>query len=1783
MSVETTNNDNITDQAIADSNAYDIIRTRLDNQGKELEQATSALNQARLAEFKSMDLEVIGRMRVRTENNCIARDIVQIGDLYLFGYNVYIGLKKETKIEDVFMLYELQQHDDQYDLQPASLDNTFLKHPSFSSDFRELYAYYKHAGLLQLVVKNNKLLAAFQIGERITDIRVFRWNINNKGEAEYIDNRGERDIALPNRYDFEWVETRREDTINGRFPHINILDALFVETTHGDLTVKVENNTDTGKGIYSEPVEEATQSIDDAAIAYVNLGNLILLRMLPYREETERFLIYNRITNQVTRLDAIGQACIQLPEDHGLIFPGGIYLQNGEVKTFNDDMQGMQFKRSISSPNGEDVFYLFYNVEEGKTALFAYNLIEKNLKNPIFAHGYAIAPNGQMVIFNAESEEPTRIHPMQIWQTPFVSDEYASQQPEGSSFYARIGNAELVRGISDLYSVVRSINHSEVSKTHYNQLVQDSHLFERYYWLDSDELNDIRSVLYQIIETSELVLDEFEKVESIRSQALQALDEAEEEQKAILSAIMPNNWEKIEDFVDSLTRIRHQRGHLITIRDYRYINVERITELDEALQTAQDELGEDTIKFLASDKALAPYVEHLEQLESELAKVQTLVELGNILEPQTKMAADLDLLSELMTTLKIDDATIRTKVIDDISSIYARLNQLKARTQHRKKDIGSAEAVAQFAVQFKLFSQSVTNALGLANTPDKTDEQLARLLMQLEELEGQFSEHDEFLTDIINKREEVHEAFESHKQSLINERQRRAQNLMDAAQRIIQSIQRRTARFTEMDELNTFYASDPLVMKIREITEQLRELDDSVKADDLDSSLKSHKDQAIRALRDKQDIYEDGGKLIKIGSRHRFSVTEQELDLTILPRNGELYAHLSGTDFFEPINSKTLNDLREFWDMSLESETNDFYRAAYLAGLILTDAESGQADFTHKELEHLSLNPEKLLEFVQKFATPRYKEGYEKGIHDHDASQFLANIIPVREKAGLLRFDPKARAIALVFWHEVANEHSNWLEQAKSAQAMQQIFNDQEAVEQLQQQITLVLSEFLDTEKLTDDSLETQRAAAYLTVALAEQEQGFAVSQYAHKLKDELLRSLDVANSLTTFNDALENLANKPQQQWQYIEAWLTAMLKHQKANEQLQHYIPEAIALISLGERLKTSVNETSLDMHITDLMGEHSSIVSQDNERFIDLSLDQFLLQFQHHREHVVPAYRHYLKTRADIIDQEREQLRLNEFKPRPLSSFVRNRLLNESYLPLIGDNLAKQMGTVGEDKRTDLMGMLMLISPPGYGKTTLMEYVASRLGLIFMKINCPSLGHNVVSLDPAQAPDAAAAQELEKLNLSFEMANNVMLYLDDIQHTNPEFLQKFISLADGTRRVEGIWRGKSRTYDMRGKRFCIIMAGNPYTESGDVFKIPDMLANRADVYNLGEVLGDKEEIFALSYIENTLTANKVLAPLATRDMDDIYKLIDLAKGKDVSTTDLSHTYSAAELKEITDVFKKLFVAQDVILKVNQQYIASAAQSDEYRTEPPFKLQGSYRNMNKLAEKISAVMSDEELMQLLADHYQGEAQLLTTGAEENLLKLAELRGNMTEEQKARWETIKQEFRRNRIARKADVEIGLEIASKLSDLNEHFRSSQEAYNAHNSEQLKMINLAARQLYVLNQTLQKENTGEELQQVIKEITQQLISLEKTIQVSTKKTDAKPEDKTTPLLSNIAKQLQNIDASLGKQHLQSELGKHLQDIAEGLQFMGQELSEVSEASQKKLNWLTRFNKVRKQDL
>jgi MoxR-like ATPase len=1533
---------------------YELLRDRLSSHGKTLSARAASLNAKRIATFGGAEMALLGSDRIRTDNNCVPRDIVEVGGLLLFGYNVFIGLKTETQVSDVFSVHRIE------DFAPVHAE--FLRDEKFVRDFKELYQYYRNSRLLQLRRVESKLLAVFQTSDKLSDIRVFRWNVHVDGSVTYVDNRGERDHVFPPRHDFEWTQTTRANFVAGDFPHVSINDEVFVETIRGDLTVKIEDNTRTGRGIYSEPVDDPDQSLDDAQIHYAIVGSLILLKILPYKEKAWRHFVFNRRTKSVRRIDAIGHACIQLPEDHGIIFPGGYYLRTGDAKLFDHDAADMEFLRAVRSPNGEDVLYVFHRRDEGRTLLFPYNLIRKEVVNPLAVHGWSLFGDGKMVIFSATSNEPTRVHPMQIWQTPFTSDEFAAKAPTNGSYLAKIGNRDLVRGLSSSLSICRLIDEQTPTRATYEDLISAAaRAVDAYHWLGHAEAEDLLTPVKEVRATAELIIDEFEKVETLRAQASKAVAEVEQSLTQKLS-----DATNIDEYVTQLSELRSKQGHVISLRELRYVDRTKLAALEAEIVSRFATVSKKTIEFLLDERALAPFAEKTASIESRIASVAKTTDADALVKELEGVVTALNLLTEIIGSLEISDPTVRITILERISTLMGALNRTRALVAQRRKDLLGKERVAEFGVQFALFAQTVANAVSIADSPERCDTELSKLMLQLEELETRFSEFDDFVAQLTEKREEVYEALTSRKQSLLEQRQRRAEQLAQAATRILQGIARRAETLQDVDALNAFFATDAMVAKLRQTSEKLREIGDIVRADEIDGKLKTARDEAARSLRDRKDIFEDGANVVRLG-QHRFSVNTQAIELTIVPREGRPHLHVTGTSFFEPIEDAEFEKTRAFWEQEFVSETADVYRGEYLAWTAL----------------HGNVREE---------AAKRYDEGYERGVHDHDAALIAEKLRGMMRTAGLLRYTASARAAAALFWAYFEDERlkEQWALQARmlsgapasspadAAASSLPLASGrrrdaagsagEDAGVPLKAELQSAIDAWLPIE------LNTTGAGEYLFAEIAQHPIRFVLRNEGHCPAD--LRALDLPRK------------------WSVAAAYVADV---------------EAIAAIVTNGKLSRERSTALTHATVTGLLGQHPRVVNGTME----LQLDEFVARLTTFTNERVPGYRAYQQARHAILERERKRLRLHELQPKVMSSFVRNKLISEVYLPLIGANFGKQVGVAGEKKRTDLMGLLLLVSPPGYGKTTLLEYIATRLGLVFVKINGPALGHSVRSLDPNEAPNATARQEIVKLNLALEMGNNVLLMIDDIQHTHAEFLQKFISLCDAQRKIEGVWRGETKTYDLRGKRFAVCMAGNPYTESGEKFEIPDMLANRADVYNLGEVLAGRDELFELSYIENALTANAVTAPLLTRDPEDVQKLVRMARGESIQADQLSHDYSSVELNELLDTLKKLVRVQQLLSRVNRQYVASAAQQNAYRTEPPFKLQGSYRNMSKLAEKIVPAMNDEELERLLDDHYLGEAQTLTTGAEENLLKLAEIRGRMNDTQAARWEEIKRGFQR--------------------------------------------------------------------------------------------------------------------------------------------------------------------------
>ncbi len=1666
-----------------DQGTYDIIRNRLRDQGKTLRKQLDQLNEERKQVFGSIEFELTGTDRLTTDHNCVPRDMAAVGDRILVGYNVQFGLKTEIDLSDVFAVYRFAEG--RFEAEPLDL----IEDAAFRKDFQDLYRFYKKTVFAKLFRKGPHLYMKFRVGQDVNDFKAFKWAYTTDADGnavlQYIDNRSDHEVRYPTQHDFTWTRAGRDEQRPGKHPHVSINDEVFIETIGGDLTIKVEDNTESGQGIYSEPVEDPDQTLDDAEYEYVIEGHLILLRIRPYQERAYRYFIFNTKLQEVHRCDTIGHACVLLPDDHGLMFSDGYYLASGELQTFPAVPANMVFERRIPAPNGEDYLYIFYNRDTGAYALMAYNLIAQTVETPTVCNGYAFFADGTMAYFRA-GEEPQKHHAVQVWRTPIVGPNYEPPTRSDSHLY-KIGNRDIVRGMAECVEVLGLIGRDDPYAELYLDIVRTAEgLLDSYFWLGDSACHGLADTIRAIRDAAQAAVGEFEKVTRVRKATAKQTNDVAQEAEDLVNRNASKIYDSINVYVESLGGLRAVRGKVIALKELRYADLPRIDELEQRITEQTDALSQRTAEYLLQDEALVPYIESADQHEGQIEQVAKVTEAKALEDDILKTAGELEMLIDIVGNLKIDDATQRTAIIDSISAVFAGLNASRTKLKNRIQQLGRTEGVAEFNSQLKLLNQSVVNYLDLSDTPEKTEQYLTKVMVQVEELEGRFAEFDEFVLQLTEKRDEVYNAFENRKLQLIEKRNKRANALAQAADRILGGVQSRVEQMTDINAIHGYFAADLMIDKVRDIVDELAGLDDTVRVDDIQSRLKTIREDAVRQLKDRQELQE-GGNVIRFG-RHKFSINTQDIDLTTVLRDDAMQLHLAGTRFFEPIDDPAFNATRPVWDQEVVSENDHVYRAEYLAYLIYNEAlharavaarlpqaagepQGGSADEAAAETgdiepqadhdripplaELAALDDGALLALVQRFMAPRYSEGYTKGVHDVDAAKVLRALASIGSRIDLLRYPSDARALASLYWHGVpapaadaddrdpahaaAHRLANQLAGFGQVHAL---FPDAAKQQLYAQRAAALLRAFAEQHDALDPGL-AEPAGAYLCQQLMRGER-FVIGPEAAALVAAFRDHLKQHRAARKFSQSIEALDGRRPDQFALIRDWLSAYLGSDQAPAGLADsaaVLDEAAAVLLDPDHETARTVDLPVREQVTGLIGSHPAL----RDGTLDLHFNRFLARLSRFADDDVPRFTRYTEMKRRFVEDAREEMRLEEFEPKVLTSFVRNKLIDSVFLPLIGDNLAKQIGTTGESKRTDRMGLLLLISPPGYGKTTLMEYIANRLGIVFMKINGPAIGHGVTSLDPDEAPNASAREEVEKLNLAFEMGDNVLLYLDDIQHTHPELLQKFISLCDGQRRIEGVYKGRPRTYDLRGRKFAVVMAGNPYTESGEKFQIPDMLANRADTYNLGDIIGEHGDAFKMSYLENCLTSNPTLNALAARSQKDVYGVIQIAETGSREGIDFEGSYSAQEVEEMSAVMRKLMAVRDVILKVNLQYIASAGQEDAYRTEPPFQLQGSYRNMNRIAEKIVPVMNDAELMELVVATYEQDAQTLTTGAEANLLKFKQMIGIITPEEEARWSAIKEAFVRNNAVAAMGGDTAAAVVSQLAGFNQGLGAMRES------------------------------------------------------------------------------------------------------------------------------------------
>ncbi|HMP79822.1 MAG TPA: DNA repair ATPase, partial [Pirellulaceae bacterium] len=1241
-----------------EQSTYEIIRNRLQQAGDNLRGKLDQLNQARRDVFGAIPTTLLSTEQVSTEHNCVARDLVPVGDHFIFGFNVHLGLKTETTISDVFAIYRFA------DQVFHESDLSLLDDSRFVLEFQQLYKYYSATQFAKFHLAYPNLYMVFQVGKTAADIKVFKW-VMVGDRLQYVDNRSEHEVRSPPQHEFLWKRTHRDLHRHGRHPHISVEDIVFVETIGGDLTIKIEDNTDDGQGIYREPVDDPDQTLDDAEIFYALVGNLVLLRIRPFREQQYRYFIYNRKNHHILRQDALEHACVLLPEDHGIVFASGFYTQFGAYRTFDSSGEAFLFEKRIASSNGEDHLFVFHQPATGDYLLLTYNVIEQRMDNPVRCQGYSQFENGHLLVFRAE-ESARRHHAIQVWQTPFITHS-APVAARTDSFLFKIGNRDVVRAIAECSEIVGLLTHDDTYADLYIDLVRKcQQVLDGYFWLKESAAFEIADVVAQVKQAASAAVSEFDKVQNIRAATQQQFQTTAQATREVMSQAARRRYQSIDEFVESLAQLRLVRGQLISLKDLKYVDVTAVEELEQDVINATDSLATSCVQFLADPSALDDFASQIDNERGRIDQVEA-ASIGRELDQRLlDIGGKLELLIDIVSNLKIDDASQRTAITDSISTIYASLNHTRAVLRLRLRELLSHEGAAEFAAQLRLLSQAVTSYLDVCDTPQKCDEYLTKMMVQVEELEGKFAEFDEYVVQLAEKRDEVYSAFDAKKLQLVDARNRRAMSLATAAERILGSIQTRVAGLTSLDEINSYFAADLMVDKVRDIVRQLLELDETVKVDELQSRLKTIREDSARQLRDRQDLYVDGQNLIQLG-RHQFTVNIQPLDLAFVVQQERMCFHITGTNFIEPVDNEDLTTFRAYWDQAVVSEHHDVYRGEYLAYQMYQLARHSVLPAAHKHGHHVGL-PEldsmpfdELVSVVQKFMAPRYSEGYIKGVHDHDAALILRELASLDQRLGWLRFDPGCRALANLAWM--------WLGA-----------DDQRAVYRHR----LIIR--IDAQRTAQSILSQQIGKTTLIAALQEQIEAFAqlwgqaIGQPAnaaeflyHQLIDQVRPASQIAHALVerfcslVRPRATEELLGKSFralpifQQMQDAYDWLSSI-------PQPDDSIPshsdlwEAVSILLETDSPPREALSAATTSNIPGLLGDHARL----QQRPYRLEFHEFIARLNKFATLDVPAFERFQEIKSRLLTERREELRLHEFKPRVLTSFVRNRLINEVYLP-------------------------------------------------------------------------------------------------------------------------------------------------------------------------------------------------------------------------------------------------------------------------------------------------------------------------------------------------------------------------------------------------------------------------------------------------------------------------------------------------------------------------------------
>src|SRR5690606_25468623 len=99
----------------------------------------------------------------------------------------------------------------------------------------------------------------------------------------------------------------------------------------------------------------------------------------------------------------------------------------------------------------------------------------------------------------------------------------------------------------------------------------------------------------------------------------------------------------------------------------RYIDASVLDNLLERVQQFNVQLSQNTVDFLLQENALKPYEQQINIQKEAVQGVAKVIDAQSIEQACLQIAAQLELLIDILNSLKIEDTTQTTKIIENIS------------------------------------------------------------------------------------------------------------------------------------------------------------------------------------------------------------------------------------------------------------------------------------------------------------------------------------------------------------------------------------------------------------------------------------------------------------------------------------------------------------------------------------------------------------------------------------------------------------------------------------------------------------------------------------------------------------------------------------------------------------------------------------------------------------------------------------------------------------------------------------------------------------------------------------------------------------------------------------------------------------------------------------------------------------------------------------------------------------------------------------------------------------